>query len=103
MARRRASGLFSREQPCFGERRVGRQLVCAMEREGLVNQMRQKLREKDGRGGRLPEEEAERARTRVHLVEPDLSGALVREKVDPRRAGTADRLEAFGGPIAQTG
>src|SRR5438270_9897768 len=100
MARRRASRLFSLEQPGLGQRRVGRELIRAMQRESLVDQMGQQLREEDRRWSGFPEEEAQRARTRVHLVEPDLARALVRQEIDPRRAGAARRLEAFGGPIA---
>src|SRR5947209_4619146 len=84
--------LFAREQLGLRQRGIGRQLVRAMQRESLVDQVRQKLREEDRHGGRFPEEEAQRARTRVHLIEPDLTRALVRQKVDPRRAGTAHRL-----------
>src|SRR5436853_4387162 len=88
--------LFAREQPGFGQRGIGRKLVRAVKGEGLVDQVGQKLREEDGRRSRFPEEEAQRARARVHLIEPDLAGALVRQKIDPRRAGAAPRLEAFG-------
>src|SRR5438477_5614700 len=69
--------LFSLEQPCLGQGRVGRKLVCAMQRKSLLDQVGQELGKEDGRGRRFPEEEAERARARVHLVEPDLAGAFV--------------------------
>src|SRR5947209_7494469 len=95
--------LFAREQLRFRQGRIGGKLVRAVERERLLDQVRQQLRKEDGRRSRLPEEESQRARTWVHLIEPDLARALVRHKVDPRRAGTAHRLEAFGGPVAQLG